>query len=327
MTSQFSPVSSPSADTASAASRPTVLATPRSLRLTLYDGWRMVVLHPKHSMAHLLPSVLCTAAALAYLFHVLSASWPALFVSPHFLGEGSIYADHPEAAFQLSAGRLWPVVTAVTLVLVALAWCKGVLWQTIVAYHREGSTSLKWRQVFGFGPIRMGLRWLAFTLLTSVVSLLLLGIVGGAAWGICRIFDVAIPLWVWPLAFAVLYSVVSWIVTPLRFASLSSDKAGRSVGTWLRMGLRHVGATLLLVLLTAIPLVLVGFIFLLPYLTMIISACTATICALPGEGLGLPPHFAQWCFVMGTASMTFILLCATVQTWVLAHKMAAMTAR
>ena len=65
MTSQFSPVSSPSADTASAASRPTVLATPRSLRLTLYDGWRMVVLHPKHSMAHLLPSVLCTAAALA----------------------------------------------------------------------------------------------------------------------------------------------------------------------------------------------------------------------------------------------------------------------
>ena len=93
------------------------------------------------------------------------------------------------------------------------------------------------------------------------------------------------------------------------------------------MGLRHVGATRLLVLLTAIPLVLVGFIFLLPYLTMIISACTATICALPGEGLGLPPHFAQWCFVMGTASRTFILLCATVQTWVLAHKMAAMTAR
>ena len=287
----------------------------------------MVVLHPKHSMVHLLPSALCTAAALAYLFHVLSASWPALFVSPHFLGEGSIYADHPEAAFQLSAGRLWPVVAAVALVLVALAWCKGTLWQTIVAYHREGSTSLKWRQVFGLGPIRMGLRWLVFTLLTAVAALVLLGIIGGAAWGICRIFDAAIPLWVWPPAFAVLYSIVAWVATPLRFASLSSDKSGRSVGTWLHMGLRHVGATLLLVLLTAIPLVLVGFIFLLPYLTMIISGCTATICALPGESLGLPPHFTQWCFVMGTAGMTFILLCASVQTWVMAHKMAALSAR
>lgn len=316
----------PTADAAPATGQPATLATPRSLRLTLYDGWRMVVLHPKHSLLHLLPPALCTAAALATLFHVLSSAWPALFVSPHFLGEGSIYAEHPEAAFSVTDARLWPVAGAMVLVLLTLAWCKGTLWHMIATYHRQGdNAALSWRQVFGGAPLHLGLRWLLFTAATAVAALLLLAIIGAAAWGICSLFGVAIPLWIWPLAFAVIYTLVSWVAGPLRFARLVANDGALSFGALFRMGMRRMGMMLLLVLLTAIPLVLIAFIFILPYLTMVVSGCTATICALPGEDLGLPSHFVLWTFVLGAASMTFVVLCSSVQTWVMAHKMASLT--
>ena len=304
--------------TAATDSTPSVPADPnvdysryQSLRACLARGWRVFADHPGRYIAWQLPGAVLRGLGLTLLLWYVS----------------QIYAEHIHPAYKFwkmgaTDQLVWdliPIQPRTWLYLALIAVCcllalylsKGYLWvrvQRLVTPAPEKLTLSK----YGKNLLRNGGRCFLYDLLSSVVFLILAGLVALLSWK---------TSW-WCLLLLLPIGLVLYVFTTVgRYALLLTSQSLRSRLSWTwRNSKRYGGAYLLLLILTGIPYLLLCCALLLPVAVFTLAILANAETLMTGALSGLPGYFPYLYFFVGTLCFALCALFASMRPWSLALK-------
>lgn len=288
----------------------------RGMQACLKDGWRIFALNARRFAVQLLPAALVAGIGITFLLWAVSHTYAA-HVAPALLYlEADADAELVRATFGLQWKDYALLAAALLCCIACLAVWRGSVWTQIARYADDGMGLAKGRVIFNKIWARQSLRCLLFNVVAWCAFLVVAAVVAAASYfaKFWYLLFLLLPIGVCLMA----------IVAAGRYAflveRLSLRAACRSV---LRSGLRHWGGHLVLILLTGIPLLVVAFIFALPYTIFPLSYNADAVNLVTGELSGLPTYMTWLDFAVGTVAFTVVCLASASQTWALAFKAAA----
>ncbi len=287
----------------------------RSIRACVFDGWRVFALAPKRFLAQLLPYALLVGAALAYLLYAVVDFCARTLVPAHFyLSEG----QEAESVWQLYSPQTSDYAHLGIALLVAVVICfvaKAALWEQIKVFKQTGALPTRglllpkkslWLRCF---------RLFAWNALLFLAWLLPSALIGAVAW----LTDLP---WLSLLALPIALVLMA-IGTPGRVAFMVGDTPFKqALATTWQKGARHCGGYIIVILITAIPLLALAAALLLPYASIPFACFADAVNVELGEASGLPEHFAALHIGVATIALCGTAFISTFQTWALAFKAA-----
>ncbi len=287
----------------------------RSIRACVYDGWRAFALKPGRSLTRLLPYALLAGAGLAFLVHAVVDFCARTLVPAHFyLSEGQ-KAEEVWKLYAPQTADYLHLAIAAGIAAIACFVAKGALWEQIKTFKQTGELPNRRLLLPDKSLLTTTGRVFAWNALFLLATLLPSALIGGIAWltDLPYLCLLIIPVALVLTAMSV-PGRVAWTVEGMTFR--------QSLATTWQKGGRHCGGYIIVILITAIPLLALTAAMLLPYASIPFACFADAVNVELGEVSGLPEYFTAIHIGIATVALCGTAFISTFQTWALAFKAA-----